>query len=128
MSQIIYTPLVKDNDLFGQDLYRANIAGVPLGFRPTLSHTVRQSANKNNNNATIEAICPVVRLVDGLAVSTDSWKATFKFTALQHIESDAQAELAFDAVVAYVKANKEHILAGTRNLNQDSVTVESPAV
>lgn len=109
-----FTYLVKDNDLFGRDILRSAETGIPLAFRPTIEHTTRQSANKNNNNQTIEAVVPEIRLVDGLAVSTDSWKATFKFTALQHIESQANAALAFDACIAYVVANKASIISGSK--------------
>lgn len=116
MSNIITTfpYLVKDNDLFGRDILRSDKAGLPLAFRPTIEHVTRQSANKNNNNQTIEALVPEVRIIDGLAVSTDSWKATFKFTALQHIESEVNASLAFDMIMAYCAANKAAIIAGLK--------------
>lgn len=110
----IYGYLVKDNDLFGRDILRLNETGTPLAFRPTIEHVTRQSANKNNNNQTIEAIVPVVRVVDGLTLSSDAFKATFKFTALQHIESESSASLAFDSLIAYVTAHKARILAGLK--------------
>lgn len=115
--------IVKDNDIFGRDLYRASIAGVPLGFQPTLEHVVRQSANKNNNNTTIEAISPIVRLVDGLAVSTDAYKASFKFTALQHVEDDKAADLVIDAVLAYIGTHRATIKAGLKPTTATTIVV-----
>lgn len=119
-----FTYLVKDNDLYGRDVLRSAASGVPLAFRPTIEHVTRQSANKHNNNQTIEAVVPEIRLVEGLAVSTDAWKATFKFTALQHIESDKNAALAFDACVAYVVANKARIIAGLKPTGSEPFVLE----
>lgn len=116
--------IVKDNDIFGRDLYRASISGVPLGFQPTLEHVVRQSANKNNNNTTIEAISPIVRLVDGLAVSTDAYKASFKFTALQHVQDDEAADLVIDAVLAYITTHRAVIKAGLKPTSATTIVVE----
>lgn len=116
--------IVKDNDIFGRDLYRASLRGVPLGFQPTVEHVVRQSANKNNNNVTVEAISPIVRLVDGLAVSTDAYKASFKFTALQHVEDDAAADLVIDATLAYINAHRAVIKAGLKPTTPTTLVVE----
>lgn len=120
---MLYQYIVKDNDMFGRDILRSKESGTPLAYRPTLEHATRQSANKHNNNQTIDSIVPVVRLVDGLAVSTDSWKATFKFSALQHIEDPTGAELAFEALIQYVTANKAVILAGGKPAGNDDLTV-----
>lgn len=110
-----YLYIVKDNDMFGRDLLRSDRA-VPLAFRPTIEHTVRQSANKNNNNTTVEAIVPQMRIVDGLTVSTDAFKATFKFTALQHISNDDDANLAIDSLLVYIAAHRATIIAGSKPL------------
>lgn len=115
--------IVKDNDIFGRDLYRASLVGVPKGFQPTLEHVVRQSANKNNNNVTVEAISPIVRLVDGLAVSTDAYKASFKFTALQHVEDDAAADLVIDSTLAYINMHRAVIKAGLKPTNPTTIAV-----
>lgn len=120
---MLFKYLVKDNDLFGRDILRSNESGVPLAFRPTIEHTTRQSANKNNNNQTVDAVVPIVRLVDGLTVSTDSWKGTFKFSALQHIEDPAGASLAFEALIQYVMANKAAIIAGSKPASSADFTV-----
>lgn len=120
-----YSYIVKDNDLFGQDMLRAAITGRPLAFQPTVTHTNRQSANKLNHNQTVESVVPQVRLVDGLAVSTDAYKATFKFSALQHIVNDADANLAIDALLAYITANRAVIIAGTKPLANTALVVGS---
>lgn len=118
-----YSYIVKDNDLFGQDILRANLSGKALAFQPTIVHTNRQSANKLNHNQTIESIVPQVRLVDGLAVSTDAFKATFKFSALQHIVNDDDANLAIDALLAYIAANRDVIINGTKPLSATALVV-----
>lgn len=120
---MLFSYLVKDNDMFGRDILRSTETGVPLAYRPTIEHSTRQSANKNNNNQTIDAIVPIVRVVDGLSVSTDSWKATFKFSALQHIENAAGADLAFEALVQYIMANKTAIINGSKPSSTADFTV-----
>lgn len=120
---MLFSYLVKDNDMFGRDILRSTETGVPLAYRPTIEHSTRQSANKNNNNQTIDAIVPIVRVVDGLSVSTDSWKATFKFSALQHIEDATGANLAFEALVQYIMANKAAIISGSKPSSAADFTV-----
>lgn len=111
-----YSYVVKDNDLFGKDVLRAPITGRPLAFQPTIEHTNRQSANKLNHNQTVESIVPQVRVVDGQIVSTDAYKATFKFSALQHIDNKPDADLAIDALLAYINANRAAIIDGSKPL------------
>lgn len=111
-----YSHVVKDNDLFGKDVLRAPVAGRPLAFQPTIEHTNRQSANKLNHNQTVESIVPQVRVVDGQIVSTDAYKATFKFSALQHIDNEPDANLAIDALLAYIDANRAVIINGSKPL------------
>lgn len=120
-----YSYIVKDNDLFGQDILRADLEGRALAFRPTIVHTNRQSPNKLNHNQTVESIVPQVRLVDGLAVSTDAFKATFKFSALQHIINASDANLAIDALLAYINTHRAVIIAGTKPLNNSTLVVNS---
>lgn len=120
-----YSYIVKDNDLFGQDMLRATVSGRPLAFQPTVTHTNRQSANKLNHNQTVESVVPQVRLVDGLAVSTDAFKATFKFSALQHIVNDEDANLAINALLAYVEAHRAVIIAGTKPLTNDNLVIRA---
>lgn len=118
-----YSYIVKDNDLFGQDILRASLEGKALAFQPTIVHTNRQSANKLNHNQTVESIVPQIRLVDGLAVSTDAFKATFKFSALQHIVNDEDANLAIDALLAYINTHREVIINGTKPLAATALNV-----
>lgn len=120
---LIYKYVVKDNDMFGQDLLRAVDTTLALAFRPTVTHTNRQSANKLNNNQTIESVVPQVRVVDGMTVSTDAYKATFKFSALQHIINDKDANLAIDALLAYITAHRADIIAGTKPVAAADLTV-----
>lgn len=120
---VVYKYVVKDNDMFGQDILRAVSQTLALAFRPTVTHTNRQSANKLNNNQTIESIVPQVRLVDGMSVSTDAYKATFKFSALQHIINDGDANLAIDALLAYINTHRAAIIAGTKPIAVADLTV-----
>lgn len=118
----VYRYVIKDNDMFGQDLLRA-VSDNPVAFRPSISHINRQSQNKLNNNHTVESVVPIMRTVDGLQVSTDAYKATFKFSALQHVNDKASADLAIDALLAYVTANRASIIEGTKPLTAADLTV-----
>lgn len=118
-----YTIVQKNNDLLGLDLWRDSNATVPLLFRPTVSHVSRANANGTNINQTIESIVPVIRLVDGLAVSTDAFKATFKFSALQHIVETESREQAFDALVKYLTDNRSAIINGSKTTSTADWTV-----
>lgn len=114
MSTKNFAYVQKDNDQLGTDILRAVDPTVPMAHRATLHHTSRASANGSNLNQTIEVKTPIVRLVDGLAVSTDAFKATFKFSALQHVTNDDERYLAFDASMAYMTANREAICTGRK--------------
>lgn len=128
MTTLTYGYVQKDNDQIGTDLLRSKSSVNPLGFRPTLTHTARKSANGANLNQTIETIAPVVRLVDGLSVSSDAFKATFKYSALQNIVNDAERFEAFDALIAYVIANREGICNGVKNASSSDFTFTSEIV
>lgn len=119
----IYKYIVKDNDLFGSDILRQSDSGLPLAYRPTVEHTNRQSANKLNHNQTIDSIVPVTQTVDGLLVSNNSYKATFKFSALQHISDPDKANQAIDALLAYITANRATIIDGGKPLSATDLTV-----
>mgnify|MGYP001046497451 CR=1 FL=1 len=121
-----YGIVQKDNDQLGTDIYRSKDNTIPMAYRPTLVHTSRASANGNNLNHTVEAQVPLVRLVDGLAVSTDSFKATFKFSALQHVVNDDERAEAFDALIAYVKAKKADIIQGRKPLSSSDFVFGGP--
>lgn len=110
----IYTIVQKNNDLLGLDLWRDANSAIPLLYRPTLSHVSRANATGTNINQTIDSIVPVIRLVDGLAVSTDAFKATFKFSALQHIVETELREQCFDAMLAYLTTNRTAIINGSK--------------
>lgn len=119
----IYTYIVKDNDLFGSDILRQSDSVLPLAFRPTVEHTNRQSANKLNHNQTIDSVVPVTQTIDGLLVSNNAYKATFKFSALQHISDPDKANQAIDALLAYVNANRTTIIEGSKPLAAADLTV-----
>lgn len=125
MSTKIFSYVQKDNDQLGTDILRLVENTIPMAYRPTLTHTSRASVNGSNYNQTIEVKTPILRLVDGLAVSTDSFKATFKFSALQHVTSDEDRYLAFDAAVAYLVANREEICNGRKPAAATELTVTS---
>lgn len=116
-----YKPLVVDNDLYGQNVLRADVPGLAVAFRPTITHTNRLSANKANSNQTVEVVYPIVSTLEGRPVSTDSWKATFKFSALQHIIDDATANEVIDTLIAYVNAHREAIIEGSKGVPTDLV-------
>lgn len=113
MSQT-FNPIVIDNDLYGQNVLRLDAPGVPVAFRATITHTNRLSANKANSNQTIEVKYPIVTVVEGHNVSTDAWKAVFKFSALQHVIDNSTANLAIDALIAYVNENRAAIIEGSK--------------
>lgn len=119
----IYKYVVKDNDLFGADILRQSDSTLPLAYRPTVEHTNRQSANKLNHNQTVNSIVPVTQTIDGLLVSNNSYKATFKFSALQHISDDAKANQAIDALLAYINTNRATIIEGSKPLAATDLTV-----
>ena len=109
-----FKPLVIDNDLYGENILRLDATGVPAAFRATITHTNRLSANKANSNQTIEVKYPLVTVVDGRNVSLDAWKATFKFSALQHVVNEGTADLAIDALIAYITENRAAIIEGSK--------------
>ena len=123
MANKTYGIVQKDNDQLGTDIWRSKDSQIPMAFRPTIVHTSRASANGNNLNQTVETQVPLVRLVDGLAVSSDSFKATFKFSALQHVVSEEERAEAFDALLAYITANKNDIIQGRKPLSSADFVV-----
>lgn len=122
-----YSILQKDNDQLGTDIWRDKDITIPMAYRPILTHMSRANATGTNLNQTIESSVPVVRLVDGLAVSTDAFKATFKFSALQHVVETAQREQCFDALMTYLIANRRAIVDGTKPLSIADWDVTFPA-
>lgn len=120
---MIYSYIAKDDDLFGTDLLRQSDSALPVAFRPTVEHVNRQSANKLNNNQTVTSSVPVVRTVDGMHVSTDAWKAVFKFSALQHVIDTDAANMAIDALLAYIDANRDAIIEGRKPISAADFTV-----
>lgn len=115
----------KDNDQLGTDILRLVDNTIPMAYRPVLTHTSRASANQSNYNQTIEVKAPIVRLIDGLAVSTDAFKATFKFSALQHVTNDVERFLAFDACVAYLVAHRVEICTGRKPADSTDLIVDT---
>lgn len=122
-----YSILQKDNDQLGTDIWRDKDVAIPMAYRPILTHLSRANATGTNLNQTIESSVPVVRFVDGLAVSTDAFKATFKFSALQHVVGTAQREQCFDALMTYLVANRRAIIDGTKPLSVSDWNVTTPA-
>lgn len=122
---MIFNYIAKDDDLFGTDLLRQSDSTLPVAFRPTIEHVNRQSANKLNNNQTVTVEVPVVRTVEGQHISTDSWKATFKFSALQHVLDDNAANQAIDVLLAYIAANRASIIEGRKPISTAGLTVGS---
>lgn len=122
-----YGVLQKDNDQLGTDIWRDKDLTIPMAFRPSVTHTSRANAAGTNLNQTVESSVPVVRLVDGLAVSTDAFKATFKFAALQHVVETSSREQCFDALLTYLNANRRAIIDGTKPMSITDWDVVTPA-
>lgn len=120
-----YSILQKDNDQLGTDIWRDKDITIPMAYRPTLTHLSRANATGTNLNQTIESSVPVVRLVDGLTVSTDAFKATFKFSALQHVVETESREQCFDALMTYLVTNRRAIVDGTKPLSIDDWDVSA---
>lgn len=121
----IYGYVQKDNDQLGTDIIRSKDTLIPMAYRPTIVHTSRASQNSNNFNQTIETKVPLVRLVDGLAVSTDAFKSSFKFSALQHVVNDEERYECFDALLAYLALNREAICTGRKPTSASDIAVVS---
>lgn len=121
----IYGYVQKDADQLGTDILRDKDNTIPMAYRAKVVHTSRSNPNGSNINQTIDSTVPVVRLVDGLTVSTDTFKATFKFSSLQHIVNDTERALAFDALVAYMGANRDVILRGEKPASNADLTVKA---
>lgn len=119
-----YGIVQKDNDQIGTDIWRSKDLSLPIAYRPSLNHTSRASANGNNYNQSIDVKVPLVRLVDGLVVSSDAFKASFKFSALQHVVNDQERSEAFDALIVYVKAHKADIINGRKPIASADFTVD----
>lgn len=123
MATKLYGIIQKDNDQLGTDIYRSKDLTIPMAYRPSIVHTSRMSANGNNLNQTIETQVPLVRLVDGLTVSSDAFKASFKFSALQHVVNDAEREECFDALLKYLTVNKADIINGRKPIGSADISV-----
>lgn len=127
MATKLYGIIQKDNDQLGTDIYRSKDLTIPMAYRPSIVHTSRVSANGNNLNQTVEAQVPLVRLVDGLTVSSDAFKASFKFSALQHVVNDAEREECFDALLTYLTVNKDDIINGRKPIGSADISVTTSA-
>ena len=120
-----FTIVQKDNDQLGTDIWRLKDLTIPMAYRTVLTHSSRANAQGTNYNQTVEVVTPIVRLVDGLAVSTDAFKATFKFSALQHVVNDEERALTFDALFTYLQRNRDSIIAGSKQIDTaDFVIIE----
>lgn len=104
--------LSKDNDLFGTDRYRDNNKTVPMAHRATIDMSVNPNASGTNNQVTIKSLEPVIRTIDGVVSSDDSFLVVTKFSSLQHITNDAERERAFDNHLRFLITGKQAILDG----------------
>lgn len=105
--------LSKENDVIGTDKYRLEDPTIPAAYRPTCELTVRQNADRSNNNVTIVSRVPVVITAsDGSKTSKDTFVASFKFSSLQNVTNDAERLACFDNLQKVITAAKTQILAG----------------
>lgn len=116
----------KQTDQLGTDTYRVEDVNVPTGFRETTKLTVAESNRKPSpgiaasRNSTVVTERPIVRVVDGLTMSTDKFVVNTKFTALQHITEPAARKAAFRNHIAFLIESETAIIEG--NLPVGAVT------
>lgn len=102
----------KQNDIYGIDKYRFNDVSVPVAYRHNIEMQVAENPRKTSNTVTVRSVTPIVKVIDGSSVSTDSFVATTKFTALQQVTNAAERAACFDKHVAFLLAARADILEG----------------
>lgn len=104
--------IAKQTDTLGSDRYRDEISGVPLAFRPTITHTIQQNGTGSSNSVIVRVSAPSLTVVNGITTSTDTFLATSKFTALQKITDDKTRAKAYDDHIRFLIATRGTNLNG----------------
>lgn len=107
-----FITLSKQADVVGSDRYRDEVAGTPLAYRESISHTVAANAAGTSNNVTVKVTAPSLVTVNGITTSTDSFLATAKFTSLQKITDDATRAKCYDDLIRFLIATRAANLDG----------------
>lgn len=107
-----YINISKQTDTLGSDRYRDEVAGVPLAYRPNITHTVQQNGTGSSNSVIVRVSAPSLTVVNGITTSTDTFLATSKFTALQKITDDATRAKAYDDHIRFLIATRATNLDG----------------
>ena len=107
-----YINISKQTDTLGSDRYRDEISGVPLAYRPTITHTVQQNGTGSSNSVIVRVSAPSLVVANGITTSTDTFLATSKFTALQKITDDVTRAKAYDDHIRFLIATRATNLNG----------------
>lgn len=107
-----YIYLSKQTDTVGIDRLRDETSGVPLAYRPTVTHTVQANASGSSNSVLVRVAVPCVMTVDGVTAANDTFLASSKFTSLQKITNDVERAKAYDDHIRYLIATRESNLLG----------------
>lgn len=107
-----FKSISKDVDVIGTDKYRVEDLTIPQAYRASTQMSISVNKVSTNNNVTIRDVTPVVNVIDGKHMSSDSFIMTTKFTSLQHITNDVEREATFDRHMAVLVAAKAAILKG----------------
>lgn len=102
----------KQNDIYGIDKYRFNDNSIPVAYRHSIEMQVAENPRKTSNTVTVRSVTPIVKVIDGSSVSTDSFVATTKFTALQQVTSATQRAACLDKHIAFLQKARDDILEG----------------
>lgn len=104
--------LSKDIDVLGIDKYRDTSPSKPMAFRPSLEMSVNQNSTGTNNNVSVRSIYPLIKDVNGVTTSTDSFLMTTKFSALQHVTNDVERAEIYDDHLEFLTKARTAILFG----------------
>lgn len=121
---ITYKIQSKDNSVTGRDVYRAELAGTPNLYKPTIVHEVVENQAKTNRQQNITIRVPVRELdANGKMTSRDTFVCGIRFTSLQHVVATAERAEAIDTAIAYLTAARAALLDG--GLPDGPLTVET---
>lgn len=96
----------------GQTIYKFDSVVAPAQFVPALVATTKRNNAGTNVDYRIAADYPIISVVDGKNVVTDTFRCHFSFTALQSTISGTERGRLFDEVIAFLIKEKDHILDG----------------
>lgn len=92
-------------------IWRVEDSNLAPMYRPTIRLTGKSNAKQTNANMTLKVQVPVVRLIDGEQVSTNTAVATATLTALQNVTTSEVID-AIDVLIAGLTETKLSMVAG----------------